>query len=144
LTTARQQDANRKNALRSCGPRTPEGKQHSRNNAHQHGLATRIGSAHAERLRINHIASKLAAGSNDTWAIDHARHVAECQVHLERVKAAAAQATRKLADTDPYDREQVKASLKLLMRLEPYERKARSRRKSAISAFRSAILINED
>jgi hypothetical protein len=38
MTSFRQIEANRKNALRSTGPRTEEGKQHSRRNALRHGL----------------------------------------------------------------------------------------------------------
>ena len=39
MTSFRQIEANRRNALRSTGPRTDEGKQQSRRNALRHGLA---------------------------------------------------------------------------------------------------------
>jgi hypothetical protein len=39
MTTLRQIEANRRNSLLSCGPRTPEGKEKSRRNALKHGLA---------------------------------------------------------------------------------------------------------
>jgi hypothetical protein len=83
------------------------------------------------------IASGLAAGSNDPWVIDRAQYAAECQIHLERVRTATAAALRGLAD--PGDRAQLVAGLQLLERLEPYERKARSRRKKAIRELRSSI-----
>jgi hypothetical protein len=38
MTSFRQIEANRRNALRSTGPRTEEGKQQSRRNALRHGL----------------------------------------------------------------------------------------------------------
>jgi hypothetical protein len=38
MTSFRQIEANRRNALRSTGPRTKEGKQSSRGNAYRHGL----------------------------------------------------------------------------------------------------------
>jgi hypothetical protein len=40
MTSFRQIEANRRNALRSTGPRTEEGKQQSRRNALRHGLTT--------------------------------------------------------------------------------------------------------
>jgi hypothetical protein len=77
----------------------------------------------------------LAAGSNDPWVIDRALYAAECQIHLERVKLATAAAFRSLAD--PNDRAQFVAGLQLLKRLEPYQRKARSRWKKAIRELHS-------
>ncbi len=38
MTSLRQLEANRRNALRSTGPRTENGKQQSRRNAIKHGL----------------------------------------------------------------------------------------------------------
>ena len=40
-TSAKQQEANRRNALRSTGPRTAAGKEHVRPNAVKHGLVAR-------------------------------------------------------------------------------------------------------
>jgi hypothetical protein len=98
-------------------------------------LATKVGSTDAERLRIDHIASSLAGGSNVTRVLELARHVAECQVHLERVKVVTAQTIREL-NPSGMDRKDFDSLLELLSRLDIYERKARSRRKSAIRAFR--------
>src|SRR5215216_5353725 len=64
VSTFRQREANRINALRSTGPRTTEGKERSRNNARRHGLAARVGSIRSEQLRMDHVAKSLAKGSN--------------------------------------------------------------------------------
>jgi hypothetical protein len=136
--SARKLDANRKNALRSSGPNSLKGKLRSRDNARKHGLAAKIGSTELERRRVEYLASKIAAGSNDIWVVDRARYVAECQVHLERVKAASAQALKRLSAAQRQERKQFDDALDALTRLEIYERKALSRRKRAIRDFRSS------
>jgi len=42
MTSLRQIEANRRNALRSTGPKTETGKQHSSKNAVRHGLTAEI------------------------------------------------------------------------------------------------------
>ena len=42
MTSQRQLEANRANAKRSTGPKTPQGKARSRRNSYKHGLRTRI------------------------------------------------------------------------------------------------------
>jgi hypothetical protein len=74
-------------------------------------------------------------GSNDTWIMERAVHVAECQVQLERVKNLTAETIHELIKSNLNDQAQVDAILWRLKKLESYERKARSRRKNAIREF---------
>ena len=48
MTSAAQMDANRSNAQKSTGPRTPEGKETASQNALKHGLFAREGAIRGE------------------------------------------------------------------------------------------------
>src|SRR4051812_10180556 len=64
MATEKQLEANRRNALKSCGPRTAEGKEQSRLNALKHGLT-------AEALDVLPDEDPAAfAGRIDTWLRD--------------------------------------------------------------------------
>ena len=84
---------------------------------------------------MSQIASKLAMGSNDSWVMERALHVAECQVQLERVKTLTAETINLLINTNLHDHALLDVVLGRLKKLESYERKARSRRKNAIRDF---------
>ena len=53
-TPSRRTLANQKNAMRSTGPRTPEGKSRSRSNAWKHGLRAGTIVTQAEREAVDH------------------------------------------------------------------------------------------
>ena len=140
MTSVRQWKANKQNALRSSGPRTPGGKLLSSKNARRHGLSAKTGTTEAERLRMDRIVFRLTTGKNDMLVIDKAQHVAECHLQLERVKVVVAQMTRRL-QSQCEDRDQVEALLKQLNKMDTYERKSRSRRKTAIRDFLKSTSI---
>jgi hypothetical protein len=170
--------ANRKNALRSTGPKSPSGKQRAARNALKHGLAVPVGADPSLRDRIEAL-SRLIAGAGAAAArVALARRVAEAQVDLDRVRAArfallahsvdvgtcdlagmrpcvqdlAAATPAALGDRPAGQGEmplQARSGLRsagavlhdvsrLLARLERYEARALSRRRSAVRAFGAA------
>jgi hypothetical protein len=80
--------ANRRNALRSTGPKSAVGKRRAARNALKHGLAVPLGADPSFLERIEAL-SRLIAGEGAAAArLALARRVAEAQVDLERVRAA--------------------------------------------------------
>lgn len=80
--------ANRRNAARSTGPRTPAGKAKVAQNARKHGLNTPIDKDHAHRGRALQIAAILADGGPITAElVDYATWYAE----LDRIRLAKEQ-----------------------------------------------------
>jgi hypothetical protein len=109
MATERQIEANRKNALKSTGPKTPEGKAISRANAVKHGLA-------ADTLISNSLQEALAARL-DEWR-DHYKpdtpdaafavgaavactfRIEECQANLEAIVGEHCSRARRTWDLD--------------------------------------------
>jgi hypothetical protein len=80
--------ANRRNALRSTGPKSPAGKRRAARNALKHGLAVPLG-ADPDLLGRTEALARLVAGEGASAArLALARRVAEAQVELDRVRAA--------------------------------------------------------
>ena len=80
--------ANRANARRSTGPKTNAGKSQVAHNALKHGLAIPL-SADAEAApAIERLARALAGAAADPLRLDAARHVAEAQIDLIRIRRA--------------------------------------------------------
>jgi hypothetical protein len=80
--------ANRRNALRSTGPKSPAGKRRAARNALKHGLAVPVRADPSLLGRIEAL-SRLIAGEGASAArLALARRVAEAQVEVDRVRAA--------------------------------------------------------
>lgn len=87
MTSARQIATNRRNAARSTGPRTADGKKRSSANSLRHGLARALGQNTSLATDIEQIACAFANG-RDPCLLYHARGVTEAQLEIVRVRQA--------------------------------------------------------
>jgi hypothetical protein len=146
MTSKTQIEANRANARRSAGPRTAAGKARASRNALRHGLNTPIEADHPQLAIIEAWALRFC--DSQSTPTRHARAAAAiAQVELSRVRAAKATALRLAAEQVEAacaDRSAPKATLTAqaliaslpdLLKLDGYERKARSKRDKAFRAL---------
>jgi hypothetical protein len=136
MATERQIAANRRNALKSTGPRTAAGKARVSRNGLRHGVRARLSADPAYAAEIEKLAHVIAGG--DSAVLPWARTAAEATLQLAQVRrlrtilieqlvagragiesAAAAEARRRL-QVAPLDR---------------YERSAACRRDSSLRAI---------
>lgn len=80
--------ANRRNALRSTGPKSPSGKRRAARNALKHGLAVPLRTDPGLLDRTEALSRLIAGEGADAARLALARRVAEAQVDLDRVRAA--------------------------------------------------------
>jgi hypothetical protein len=142
MASERQIAANRRNALRSTGPRTAAGKERSSRNAYRHGLRTAFGvNAAAD---VEPIARELAGGEEGPIIMSWARTAAEAALDIERVRRVRAELFEEVnnAAAGPASLEQSARVDEAARRLVPqlnalmrYELRAASRRDKAIRAI---------
>lgn len=88
MTSKRKKIANRRNARRSTGPVTAQGRARSASNAVTHGLGVRhVHDAETEK-RIETLAAELAGDAPDPIVAQLAREAADAQIYVERVREA--------------------------------------------------------
>jgi hypothetical protein len=135
LTTSRRPAAKRRYARRVTGPRAAR-------NALRHGLSIPVLADPVLTGDIVELAERIANGSTDSQVQECARDVAAAQIDVERVRharhvlfarpAMGASATEARSDG-------MLDQLKELWALSRYERRAMSRRKSAIRALQVVL-----
>ena len=154
MTSERQRLANRANAAASSGPKSAAGKQRAARNALRHGLRTSIYADEGLAAEVEAMARRIGGDALPPELSGFARAVAEAQVALERVRRCrgrllfkAMSAARVLPSTGSGSvennqdgpRELVEFLgadfMKMVCELESldrYQRRALSRRKTAI------------
>ncbi len=131
MTGARRLVANRANARRSRGPITAAGRARAAQNARRHGLSRPVGNDPACARDIAALARHIAGAHAGAEQLALAGCIAAAQVDLMRVRRA-----RRDGMCDGVCDARAVARLAAI---DDYERRALSRRKSAIRAFDAAV-----
>ena len=131
--------ANRANAQRSTGPRSAAGKAQSRVNALKHGLAIPV-SVHAEWSGEVARLARLIAGAEESkpQILEAATRVAEASVSVIRVRHMKATFFDILFRNPNVMHFGIEMFGKGLDRLDRYERRALSQRRTAVRALNEA------
>jgi hypothetical protein len=137
MSTDAQRAANHANAKKSTGPRSREGKARASQNATRHGLARSVAKDPAAQDRMAALAAALAGEGASPALQVQAAVVAEAQVDLHRARAARIHLQSRWIDaletlcSAPAGApgEEIAAHL---ARIDRYERRALSRRRTAV------------
>jgi hypothetical protein len=128
MASERQIAANRRNAKKSSGPRSADGKARSRRNALRHGLSIASSAIPAFQEDVMLLARALSPAGEDIG--DAALIAADAEIDLLRIRKCRAA----LID-ESRDRAGLVDLADKLDRLERYERRAFSRRNKALRAI---------
>ena len=127
MASLKQIAANRRNATKSTGPVTAQGKARASRNARRHGLSVPVCRTSAVAADIGEFALQLVGDGASRTEIGLARAVAESQLELVRIRRE-----RQLL-LEVFMSAVSSPDTQALRRLDRYERRANSRRKRALS-----------
>jgi len=86
VASERQIAANRRNACKSCGPRSSAGKERASRNAYRHGLSARVVPSADLAKRIEKLARKIVGDTADEVILENALTAAQAQFDLAGVR----------------------------------------------------------
>jgi hypothetical protein len=147
VTVPRQLAANRRNARLGTGPRTASGKRSVAVNALRHGLSIPVFADPVLATEVAELAERIAKGSTDPEMRDRARDIAAAQIDVERVRHARHARIARPAMGAPVSEarsDAMRETIQDLWALDRYERRAMSRRKSAVHALQIALLCRTE
>ena len=127
LATDKQIAANQQNAKKSTGPRTSAGKGRASKNAVKHGLAAVATDEETKAIAEVLLADIFAGQDRSLIARERALEIAEIQSALIRIRAAKTELLQ-----DASDIPSLSGTLDQYRRIDRYERRALSRRKTLL------------
>ena len=127
MATDKQIAANQQNAKKSTGPRTSAGKGRASKNAVKHGLAAVATDEETEAIAEVILADLFAGQDRSLIARERALEIAEIQSALIRIRAAKTELLQ-----DASDIPSLSGTLGQYRRIDRYERRALSRRKTLL------------
>ena len=146
MISKRKSAANRKNATRSTGPRTAQGKARASQNAYKHGLAVGVLNDAVISTEVEQLARRIAGKRGGSKEFTAARVIAEAEFALLRVRAARTKALEAMATAHGLEiprSDPVHALLQALPCLEAfdrYERRAFACRRRAVREMYASSL----
>jgi hypothetical protein len=98
MATERQIAANRRNAVKSTGPRSSAGKRRARRKSYRHGLSVGAAERPGCAEGVERLARKIAGAGADAMVLEQARSVARAQLDLTQIRRTRASLIQRMAE----------------------------------------------